>query len=634
MSINFDHTNSANITLKGPDGSSLDNYTFVFPNATSDNANLLISGEATIGSITGLTSALANKVEKSFTGSAASLDYGTSAGNVVRLDGDAKIPAELISSIAIRDVFNVDEFADLTSLSNASIGDIAIAALDNKNYILCSSGLNSYATSSNWKEILFPIQTVTSVNGLTNDVVLDGSNVCLSPSSAYAGQSIDSVVSDLSTNKADLSTLMDYATKCYVNDCLSLYTITTDLDTCLLDYLTISDFNLALTDYSTTAQINTTLEDYVQHSETGSAASLNVGTNCGDIVQLNNDGKIPNEVMPHLAITDVFVINTAADLTSLSSAEKGDIAIATGDHLNYILSGSSYSNSGNWAQFAASLGTVQTVNGVNAVSGFITLNSSDILIQDSNTEYDGGTISAGISGIYARTTAIESDYLTQSQGSNLLLNYVTTGDATGVFNQKSDVGHGHVISDVTDLQDCLTSLTTFFVGDGSYSATQNGANPGFNEANGDYSIALGYGAKTIQDYEIAHAAGYFAVPGDSQSSKIVAKAVTNDDNLNAVAQICMENYSSILFSAYVIGRAPNKYASFKLEGSAYREGSAVSTSLSENVSKNIFVNTNDAYSVEAVVNTTDGKIELKVSGDAVDQMNWVSNVSVVKVLVD
>ena len=633
MSINFDHTNSANITLKGPDASSQDAYVFVFPNASVNNANLLISGEATIGSISGLTSALANKVEKSFTGSAASLDYGTAPGNVVRLDGDAKIPTELISSIAIRDVFNVNSSSDLTSLSSASVGDIAISCGDNKNYILCSSGVNSYATLSNWKEILFPIQTVTSVNGLTNDVVLDGSNVCLTVNN-YAGQSLDYAIDDLATNKADLNTLMDYATQQYVTDCLSLYSLSCDLDTCLMDYLKTCDFNNTLLDYSTTCQINTTLQDYVQHSETGSAASLNVGVSAGNIVQLNNDGKIPNEVIPHLAITDVFVVNTIADLTSLTSAEKGDIAIATGEHLNYILSGSSYSSPADWAQFAASLGTVQTVNNVNAVSGFITLSSSDILVQDSNSEYDAGTISAAISGIYARTTAIESDYLTESEGSDLLTNYVTTGDATGIFNQKSDVGHGHVISDVTDLQDCLTSLTTFFVGDGNYSATQNGANPGFNEACGDYSIALGYGAKAIQDYEIAHAAGYFSVPGDAQSSKIVAKAITNDDNLNSVATICMENYSAILFNAYVIGRAANKYASFKLEGSAFKEGSSASTSLSENISKNIFVNTNDAYSVEAVANTTNGTVEIKVSGDAADQMNWVSNIGVVKILVD
>ena len=125
MAINFDHTSSANITLKGPEGQPMDNFVFTFPNvAANTNPTLLISGEAAIAEISGLTNALSSKVEKSTTGSAAVLNYGTSAGQVVRLDENGKIPHELISSVAIRDVFEVTNFSELTGNNAASIGDI------------------------------------------------------------------------------------------------------------------------------------------------------------------------------------------------------------------------------------------------------------------------------------------------------------------------------------------------------------------------------------------------------------------------------------------------------------------------------------------------------------------------------
>ena len=138
MAINFDHTNSADITLRGPETAQPnDKFTFVFPNVVAETTpTLLISGETTISAISGLSSSLSAKVERSTTGTAAALDYGTSAGQVVRLDENGKIPSELIPSVAIRDVFSVTNFSELTSNSAASIGDIGIVSSENKNYIL------------------------------------------------------------------------------------------------------------------------------------------------------------------------------------------------------------------------------------------------------------------------------------------------------------------------------------------------------------------------------------------------------------------------------------------------------------------------------------------------------------------
>lgn len=636
MAINFDHTNSSNITLRGPEDAQVnDTFTFVFPNVISESTpTLLISGETPISAISGLSNALSNKVEKSTTGSAAALNYGTSAGQVVRLDENAKIPSELIPSVAIRDVFTVTNFSELTGNAAASIGDIGIVSSQNKNYILCSSGENAYATSSNWKEVLFPIQTITSVNGAVGDVVLDGSNVLIS-SGSYSGDTLDEAISGLSTVKVNLSVLTDYATTGYVNTALSSYVTSSSLTTTLSGYVTNSELSGALSDYSTTTEINTTLSDYVLNSSTGSAASLDVGTSAGNVVQLNNDGKIPNEIVPHLAITDTFLITTSGELTGLTSAQKGDIAIATGSNRNYILKESDSSDITHWAQFAASVGSITGINGLAPSEGVITLLASDIDVADSNTIYDGETISYAISGLDSRIESIYNDYLTDSEASDLLLGYVTTGSATGIFNTKSDNGHTHEMSGVTSLTGCLASISVFCVGDGSFSAVlQSSANPHYNQAISNYSVALGQAAKTVQPYEVAQGAGLISNPGEAQVSKLIQKCSTNNNSLTPVAEICMQNYSNILFSSYVVGRSVNKYAAFRINGSANREGNAASTQILGTVAIDTYANTNSNYIVDAVANTTNGKIEIKASGDSDDSMQWVTSTTVTKIIWD
>jgi hypothetical protein len=634
MAINFDHTNSADITLRGPETAQPnDKFTFVFPNVVAETTpTLLISGETTISAISGLSSSLSAKVERSTTGTAAALDYGTSAGQVVRLDENGKIPSELIPSVAIRDVFSVTNFSELTSNSAASIGDIGIVSSENKNYILCSSGANAYATSSNWKEVLFPIQTITSVNGEVGDVVLDGSNVCIT-SGYYNGCTVDEAIQCLDTVKAYSSCLIDYATTGYVDSCLSNYVTTSNLTTCLGDYVTDLELSNQLTGYSTTLEITGTLSNYVLNSSTGSAASLNVGVSAGNVVQLNNDGKIPNEVVPHLAITDTFLVNTSGELTSLTSAHKGDIAIATGSNRNYILKEDDYSDITHWAQFAASVGSITGINGLAPVNGIITLTSVDIDVADSATQYDGETTSYALSGLSDRITQINDNYLTESEGSDLLLGYVTTGSATGIFNTKSDLGHTHEMSGVVSLTGCLASISVFCVGDGNFSAVlQSSANPHYNQAIANYSVALGQAAKTVQPFEVAQGAGMVANPGDAQVSKLIQKCVTNNNTLTAVAEICMQNDSNILFSSYVVGRADSKYAAFRVIGSANREANAASTQVLGEVAVDTYVNTNSDYSVSAVANTTDGKIQIKVSGDASDSMQWVTSTTVTKII--
>jgi hypothetical protein len=181
----------------------------------------------------------------------------------------------------------------------------------------------------------------------------------------------------------------------------------------------------------------------------------------------------------------------------------------------------------------------------------------------------------------------------------------------------------------------LASISVFCVGDGSFSAVlQSSANPHYNQAISNYSVALGQAAKTVQPYEVAQGAGLISNPGEAQVSKLIQKCSTNNNSLTPVAEICMQNYSNILFSSYVVGRSVNKYAAFRINGSANREGSAASTQILGTVAIDTYANTNSNYIVDAVANTTNGKIEIKASGDSADSMQWVTSTTVTKIIWD
>ena len=106
-------------------------------------------------------------------GTAASLNTGTSSGNVVVVGSDGKISSDIIPSIAITDTFVVDSESAMLELS-AQVGDVAVRTDLGKTYILKSSPATSL---NNWQVILTPASPVTSVNSKTGNVVLTANDV-------------------------------------------------------------------------------------------------------------------------------------------------------------------------------------------------------------------------------------------------------------------------------------------------------------------------------------------------------------------------------------------------------------------------------------------------------------------------
>lgn len=130
----------------------------------------------------------------------------------------------------------------------------------------------------------------------------------------------------------------------------------------------------------------------------GTASSRDVGTAAGQIPVLDSSGKVPNSVLPSLAISEfVGTVTTKAQLVTLSAAQQGDWAQVTNDpDINnngvYMLNGA-YSTLANWIQIVGP-GAVISVNGK---TGVVTLAAADVGAVPTSRKVNNKELSADIS---------------------------------------------------------------------------------------------------------------------------------------------------------------------------------------------------------------------------------------------
>jgi hypothetical protein len=386
---------------------------------------------------------------------------------------------------------------------------------------------------------------------------------------------------------------------------------------------------------SSISGLQSALDTKVNICDLGTAAYLNYGTQVGDAIVVGFDGKIANELLPQIAITDTFLIDNTGLLTGLI-AEKGDIGIITGANpANYILVSGSAEYINNWSALAAPLGGVTSVNNITPTNGNVEILASGITyansINPSNSDahFVGQNLKTVICYLNESITGITGNYLTCTQATGILENYVQTGYATGVFNSKANLVHTHPISGIVNLSGCLDSLKTFIHGSGGYSIVQYNPNALSSQASGLFSAALGEGAQTIQNYEIAHAAGYFLRTGDAQTSKLLFKGVTENNTLTTLGTVCVEANSILNFNAYIIGKTSNKYTAFRIEGLAKKDATNESLQLINDYVLHEFVNTDSIFSVD--VTPTVGNLSFKVQGVSDEETKWLADVNLVKI---
>lgn len=106
----------------------------------------------------------------------------------------------------------------------------------------------------------------------------------------------------------------------------------------------------------------------------GTAASKDVGTAAGNVPVLDSNGKLVETVIPAVAITETYVVDSETAMLALN-AQVGDVAIRTDVSKSFILQSLPASTAANWKELLTPDCKVISVNGK---QGAVVLTGDDI----------------------------------------------------------------------------------------------------------------------------------------------------------------------------------------------------------------------------------------------------------------
>lgn len=105
----------------------------------------------------------------------------------------------------------------------------------------------------------------------------------------------------------------------------------------------------------------------------GTAATKDTGTSAGNIPVLGTDGKLDSNILPAIALVDVYTVDSETAMLALD-AQQGDVAIRTDENKTYILSKEPASTLANWIELLFPVSVVS----VNGKTGIVILTGDDI----------------------------------------------------------------------------------------------------------------------------------------------------------------------------------------------------------------------------------------------------------------
>ncbi|RXE99588.1 hypothetical protein [Pseudoalteromonas sp. PS5] len=106
----------------------------------------------------------------------------------------------------------------------------------------------------------------------------------------------------------------------------------------------------------------------------GSAVHRDAGSGANHVLLLDSAGKIPENVLPSLAIGEPFEVASQSAMLALH-AQPGDLAIRTDESKSYILKSTPANVLANWVLLRTPTDNVLSVNGK---TGAVTVNKADV----------------------------------------------------------------------------------------------------------------------------------------------------------------------------------------------------------------------------------------------------------------
>lgn len=109
-------------------------------------------------------------------------------------------------------------------------------------------------------------------------------------------------------------------------------------------------------------------------TDAGTAAAADTGTAEGNVPVLGAGGKLSEAVIPAIAITDTFIVDSQAAMLALK-AQQGDVAVRTDVNKTFILKVAPATTLANWVELETPTDAVTSVNGL---TGAVTLTTSEV----------------------------------------------------------------------------------------------------------------------------------------------------------------------------------------------------------------------------------------------------------------
>lgn len=140
-------------------------------------------------------------------------------------------------------------------------------------------------------------------------------------------------------------------------------------------------------------------------------------------------GTLPTSVLPALAITDTSVVATEADMILLT-AQRGDVAVITGDGTSRILATDDPTQVANWVPLPA-IGAVVSVAGQ---QGVVTLGKGDVGLANVDNTSDANKPISTATQTALDTKQAEHANLDEVSGLTLIANRLVQTDETGALS--------------------------------------------------------------------------------------------------------------------------------------------------------------------------------------------------------
>lgn len=200
-----------------------------------------------------------------------------------------------------------------------------------------------------------------------------------------------------------------------------------DFTTTLLNKLNGIASNAEVNVQANWSESDSSSDAYIQNKPSlGTVASCNTGTTEGTIPILGVNGKLNDSVIPAIAITDTFVVNSEASMLALT-CEVGDVCVRTDLNKSFILQTAGASTLSHWQELLTPTDAVSSVNGK---TGTVVLATDDISdTNQSNKFIPSATLTSLNELLYSATKSYTENDIVIYSGRLYVCKAASTGNA-------------------------------------------------------------------------------------------------------------------------------------------------------------------------------------------------------------